>query len=73
MNIEDGDDLPIQVTFQEEDGEPYWHYQLAALPHVGHTVVIGAAPKGVRHIVRSIDHHVGGGSHRIVIIVAQAD
>lgn len=71
MNIEDGDELPIRVAFEEEGGEPYWHYQLAALPHVGNMVIIGAAPKGVRHVVRRIDHHVGGASHRIVIIVAR--
>ena len=72
MNIEDGDELPIQVTFEEPGGEPYWHYRLAALPHVGDTVVIAAAPKGGRHIVRRIDHHVGGASHRIVIVAARA-
>lgn len=72
MNIEDGYDLPIRATFEEEGGTPYWHCNLAALPHVGDTVIIGSAPKGVRHVVRSIDHHVGGASHRIVIIVAQA-
>lgn len=72
MNIEDDDELPIRVTFEEEGGDPYWHYQLAALPNVGDTVVIGAAPKDVRHIVRRICHHVGSASHRIVVIVAQA-
>lgn len=71
MNIEDGDSLPIHVTFEEEDSESYWHCQLAVLPHIGDTIVIGAAPKGVRHIVKRVDHHVGGASHRIVILIAR--
>lgn len=72
MNIEDGYDLPLRVTLQEEGGTPYWHHHLAVLPHVGDTVIIGSAPKGVSHVVRRIDHLIGGASHRIVIIVAQA-
>nr|WP_295468867.1 hypothetical protein [Mesorhizobium sp.] len=72
MNIEDGHDLPLRATFEEEGGTPYWHHHLAALPHVGDTVILGSAPKGIRHVVRRIDHHVGGASHRIVISVAQS-
>ncbi len=70
MNIEDRDDLPIRATFEEEISGAYWHYHLAAVPHIGDTVTIGAAPKGVRHVVKRIDHQVGGASHRIVIVVA---
>lgn len=71
MTIEDGDQLPIRACFEEDGGDPYWYCQLAALPHAGDTVTIDAAPQGVRHIVRRIDHHVGGASHRIVIVVAR--
>ena len=59
MNIEDGYDLPLRVTFQEEGKTPYWPHHLAALPHVGDTIILGSAPKGIRHVVRRIDHHVG--------------
>ncbi|CAM5291637.1 hypothetical protein ATER59S_00551 [Aquamicrobium terrae] len=72
MTIEDGDELPIHARFEESDGDPYWYCRLAALPHAGDTVTIDAAPQGVRHIVTRIDHHVGGASHRIVIVVARA-
>lgn len=72
MNIEDGYDLPLRVTFEEEGGDPFWHCHLAVLPHVGDTVIIGSAPKGVRHVVRGIHHHVGAASHRIVIAVSRA-
>lgn len=71
MNIEDGDELPIQVAFEEENDGSYWYCQLAALPAVGDTVIIGSAPKGVRHVVKRTEHHVGGARHRIVIIVAR--
>lgn len=71
MNIEDGDELPIRVTFEDEGGDLYWHYRMAVVPHVGDTVIIGAAPKGIRHVARRIDHHVGGASHRIVVVVAR--
>lgn len=69
MNVEDGYDLPLRVTFEEEGGDPYWHYNLAVLPHVGDRIILGSAPKGVKHIVCAIDHHVGAASHRIVIAV----
>ncbi len=71
MNMEDGDELPLSVTFEEEGGGSYWYYRVAALPHPGDTVIIGAAPQGTRHVVRRIDHHVGGASHRMVIVVAR--
>lgn len=70
MNIDDRDDLPIRATFEEEVSGAYWHCHLAAVPHVGDTVTIGAAPKGVRHVVMRIDHHVGGASHHISIVIA---
>jgi hypothetical protein len=71
MNIEDGDELPIRVRFEEDGGDPYWYCRLAALPHAGDTVIVDAAPHGVRHIVTRIEHRVGGASHRIVIVVAR--
>lgn len=68
MNIEDGYDLPLRVTFEEE-GDAYWHCNLAVLPRVGETIFIGSAPKSVKHIVAGIDHHVGAANHRIIIAV----
>lgn len=73
MNIEDGHDLPLRVTFQEEGGTPYWRHHLAALPHVGDTIILGSAPKGESgmscegSITMSAAPATG-----IVIIVAQA-
>ncbi|RWN60186.1 hypothetical protein [Mesorhizobium sp.] len=70
MNVEDGDELPIRVTFECLSGD-YWNCQLAVMPHVGDTVVIASAPKGTEHVVHRIIHHVGGANHRIVIKVSR--
>lgn len=71
MNVEDGDDLPIRVTFEELATGDYWHLDLATLPRVGEDVVIAGAPKGTIHRVRKITHHVGSGWHRVVINVVK--
>lgn len=71
MRFEDGDCLPIEVTFREPGGE-YWHCSLAALPRQGDGVYIASAPKGTKHVVHNITHHVGGASHRIEIDVVRS-
>ncbi|RWB95576.1 MAG: hypothetical protein EOQ56_27905 [Mesorhizobium sp.] len=68
MNIEDGDELPLCVTFEEEhdDGDA-WHLYLSVLPRVGDQLVLGPARKGLEHKVTRIVHFIGGASHRIIV------
>ena len=61
----------IRVSFQDWiDSAKYWHRNLQCLPPVGATVIIDSAPKGTRHEITSIEHHVGS-EHRIVAYVRE--
>lgn len=57
----------MRATIEEVGSEAYWHMDLEALPAIGHTLIMASADRGVRHRVIDIEHHVGSGSHRIVI------
>lgn len=61
----------IRVTFQDwVDSATYWHRNLQCLPPVGAVLIIDSAPKGTRHEILSVEHHIGS-EHRIVAYVRQ--
>lgn len=59
----------IRVTFQDwMDPTQYWHRDLQCLPPVGAALIIDTAPKGTRHEIVGVEHHIGS-EHRIVAYV----
>lgn len=63
--------MSVRVTIYEdyaENKEAYWCMELDVLPRVGDRLVIASAPFGIWHKVESVEHHIGMGEQRIIIV-----
>ncbi|TPN04503.1 hypothetical protein [Mesorhizobium sp. B2-1-2] len=63
----------MRATIQDVDvRDEYWNVDLDVLPVIGHTLVMGSAPKGTHHEVVDVVHHIGSGEQRIVVSVRKS-